>query len=300
VLPAYYACGLLEKDFPMRRSVLFLAALAFATPISTPLMTAAHAEEKITDAQALAVVLADSRRDGDRARDQYRHPAETLDFFKVKPGMTVVDYMPSGGWWTRVLVPYLGANGRYIGLNPDVRTVADPRMQTMFGDLAGKLPALTNGLPGVPADATNGYNTDTLPKDLNGKVDRVMIFREMHNLWRMNLLRNELFAIRALLKNDGLLCIEQHRARNNASADYTNGSNGYLRERDVIALVEAHGFEFKGKSNINQNKRDPANHEQGVWMLPPNLRGVSGDSQRARMIEIGESDRMTLVFKKRK
>jgi predicted methyltransferase len=283
----------------MRRSVLFLAAFALALPAATPLLTAAQAEDKITDAQALAVVLADTRRDGDRARDQYRHPVETLNFFKVKPGMTVVDYMPSSGWWTRVLVPYLGAKGRYIGLNPDVRT-AEPRMQTMFGGFAEKLATLANGLPGVPADAVVGYNTDGLPKDLNGTVDRVLIFREMHNLWRINIMRNELFAMRALLKSDGLLGIEQHRAKNNASADYTNGSNGYLRERDVIALIEAHGFEFQGKSEINQNKRDPANHPQGVWMLPPGLRGVTGDADKARMIEIGESDRMTLIFKKRK
>ncbi len=281
----------------MRRAKILLSALVLALPLTLSVSAPVQAEDKITDSQALAVVLADSRRDGDRARDQYRHPVETLNFFKVKPGMTVVDYMPSSGWWTRVLVPYLGGNGRYIGLNPDVRS-ADPRMQTMFGNLSEKMSALTNNLPA--AAATNGFNTDTLPPELNGTVDRVLIFREMHNLWRMNLLRTELLAARRLLKKDGRLCIEQHRARGNASADYTDGNNGYMRERDVIALIEANGFELESKSEINQNKRDPANHAQGVWMLPPGLRGVSGEAERARMIEIGESDRMTLVFKKRK
>jgi predicted methyltransferase len=282
----------------MRRSVLFLAAFALALPVTTPLLTAAQAEDKITDNQALAVALADTRRDGDRARDQYRHPVETLNFFKVKPGMTVVDYMPSSGWWTRVLVPYLGEKGRYIGLNPDVRQV--PRMQQMFGGLAGTFPAQAAQWTGVAADRIGAYNTDALPDDLKGKVDRVLIFREMHNLWRMDLLRRELVAARSLLKDNGRLGIEQHRARNNASADYTDGNKGYLREQDVIALVEANGFELEGKSQINTNKRDPANHPDGVWMLPPNLRGATGDAQRARMIEIGESDRMTLLFKKRK
>jgi predicted methyltransferase len=281
----------------MRRVKIMLSALALGLPLALSVSAPVQAEDKITDSQALAVVLADARRDGDRARDQYRHPAETLNFFKVKPGMTVVDYMPSSGWWTRVLVPYLGANGRYIGLNPDVRT-AEPRMQTMFGGLSEKMGTLTANLPGA-ASAT-GYNTDTIPAELNGTVDRVLIFREMHNLWRLNILRRELMAMRALLKKDGLLGIEQHRAKNNASADYTDGSKGYMRERDVIALVEASGFEFVGKSEVNQNRRDPANHAQGVWMLPPGLRGVTGDADRARMIEIGESDRMTMVFKKRK
>ncbi len=283
----------------MRKSLLLLSAFALTLPAAITLAPAVQAEDKITDEQALAVVLADTRRDGDRVRDQYRHPVETLKFFKVKPGMTVVDYMPNPGWWTRILVPYLGGKGRYIGLNPDVRN-AEARMQTMFSDMAGKLPTITNGLPGVPAESISGYNTDSLPDSLKGNVDRVIISREMHNLWRLNILRSELTAMRGLLKKDGLLCIEQHRARGNASAEYTQGSNGYLREKDVIALVEAHGFELAGKSDINQNKKDPANHAQGVWMLPPNLRGATTEAERARMIAIGESDRMTLVFKKRK
>jgi len=127
-----------------------------------------------------------------------------------------------------------------------------------------------------------------------------MIMREMHNLWRTNLMRGELFAVRDLLKDDGLLGIEQHRARASASADYTNGNNGYLREKDVIALVEAHGFTFVAKSEINANRKDPANHKDGVWMLPPNFRNVKDEGEKARLAAIGESDRMTLLFRKRK
>ncbi len=122
----------------MRRTLLIAAAFALTMPFAAPLTAPAQAEDKITDEQALAVVLADVRRDGDRIRDQYRHPVETLKFFKVKPGMTVVDYMPTPGWWTRILVPYLGAKGRYIGVNPDVRNQED-RLKTMFGDMASAL-----------------------------------------------------------------------------------------------------------------------------------------------------------------
>ncbi|MFM5907256.1 MAG: class I SAM-dependent methyltransferase [Novosphingobium sp.] len=283
----------------MRRTLIALAALTLAGPLAAPLAAPVLAKDKLPADAALAVALNDSRRDQDRVRDQYRHPAETLAFFKIKPGMTVVDYMPSSGWWTRVLVPYLGEKGRYIGLNPDVRSASDP-MKRMFADLGAKFPAQVAGWTGVSPERIGAYNTDSLPEDLKGKVDRVMIMREMHNLWRQNLLRKELFAVRDLLKDDGLLGIEQHRAKSGASADYANGNNGYLREKDVIALVEAHGFTFVGKSEVNANKKDPANHKDGVWMLPPNFRNVKDDGEKARLTAIGESDRMTLLFRKRK
>lgn len=282
----------------MRKPIL-TAMFALALPLTAPVAAPLHAKDKITDAQALAVVLADRRRETDLARDQYRHPAQTLAFCKVRPGQTVVDYMPSSGWWTRILVPYLGEKGRYIGLNPDVRALED-RMKQYFGNLGDTFPAKVTEWTGVSGDRVVAYNSDGLPDSLNGKADRVLIMREIHNLWRMDMLRRELAKVHALLDEEGRLCIEQHRARANARPDYTNGSRGYMRERDVIALVEATGFQLEAKSEINANKRDPANHADGVWVLPPNFRGVTDPAQRARYTEIGESDRMTLIFKKRR
>ncbi len=280
----------------MRTLTLLAAALVLAAPAAA--QHAGHgARHAAAVRPAIAQVLADPRRAEDRARDSWRHPAETLAFFRVEPGMTVVDYMPSGGWWTRVLVPYLGEQGRYIGLNPDVSTV-DPRMKQFFGNLAATLPPKVTEWTGAPADRIGAYNTDSIPPALNGTVDRVLIFREMHNIWRMNLMHRELIAVRRLLKSDGLLGIEQHRAKPDASADYTNGTMGYLREKDVVALVEAHGFELVGKSEINANPGDPANHPGGVWTLPPGLRGVA-EADKPRIRAIGESDRMTLLFRKR-
>ena len=283
----------------MRRMILALSALALAVPLAVPVLAPLAAKAMISDVQAMAVVLADGRRDGDRARDQYRHPAQTLAFFKVRPGMTVVDYDPGGGWYTRILVPYLGAQGRYIGLNPDVRT-ASAGMQKSQGGLHDTFPAQAASwftAPGAPIEA---WNSDTLPSGLSGTADRVLLFRWVHNLWRTDLLRRELASIHALLKDDGLLGIEQHRARSNAPVSYTNGSMGYMRERDVIALIEAGGFELVGSSEINANRKDPANHPRGVWMLPPNLSGVTDPAEKARLTAIGESDRMTLLFRKRR
>ncbi len=287
----------------MRSFALFIAAAAAA--FAAPAIAEHHGSHARAPAaalsaaaqRALAPALADPRRAADRPRDAWRHPAETLGFFRVEPGMTVVDYMPSGGWWTRVLVPYLGTTGRYIGLNPDV-TGAPAQMQQYFGNLATTLPPKVTEWTGAPATQIGAYNTGGIPATLNGTVDRVLIFREMHNLWRMNLLHRELLAVRALLKSDGLLGIEQHRARADAPADYTNGSKGYLREKDVIALIEAHGFELVGKSEVNANPADPANHTGGVWTLPPGMRGVA-EADKPRYQAIGESDRMTLLFRKR-
>lgn len=282
----------------MRRTLISFCALALAAPLAMPFAVPAIAKDKITDAQAMAVVLADPRRDGDRARDQYRHPAQTLALCKVRPGQTVIDYMPSSGWYTRVLVPYLGEKGRYIGLNPDVRNASD-YFKKNYSDAAANLPPKVAEWTGVTGDRIGAHNSDTVPESLKGKVDRALIMREVHNLWRQGLLRGELRTVWNLLGDDGLLCIEQHRAKPKAPFAYADGSKGYLREKDVIALIEAHGFELAGKSEINANKKDPANWPNGVWTLPPNLGGVKDEAERARLIEIGESDRMTLVFKKR-
>ena len=138
------------------------------------------------------------------------------------------------------------------------------------------------------------FNSDGLPTELSGKVDRVLIFREMHNLQRNGIAAPELATVRRLLKPDGLLGIVQHRARAGAADDYVTGAKGYLRQADVIALIEAQGFELAGTSEINANPQDTADHPAGVWELPPSLA-----TKREELKAIGESDRMTLLFRKR-
>ncbi len=244
----------------------------------------------------LELALAHPRREGDRPRDQFRHPAETLAFFKVKPGMTVVDVMPSSGWYTRILVPYLGKDGRYIGVNPDVSAGSD-RQKQMFGNIAATFPEKAAQWTGVPAERIGAWSSDALPASLNGTVDRVLIFREMHNLLRFGWLDTELTRMHALLKDNGLLGIVQHRAKADAPDAYVDGNKGYLRESDVIDRVEAHGFQLVAKSEVNANPADPADHPAGVWSLPPSL--SQGDDKRDYFTGIGESDRMTLLFRKR-
>lgn len=281
----------------MRRFLIIAASLGLvASPL--PAQAAADRENSgICEAceGLLDLALAHPRRAGDRDRDQYRHPAETLAFFGVEPGMTIVDFMPSGGWYTRILVPYLGEGGHYIGLNPNIGPDASA-YQARMRDTANILPVQVQEWTGGTGAKSTGANVGSLPEELAGTADRVLIFREIHNMFRFNWLYDSLRESRRLLKEDGLLGIVQHRARPEAPASYTDGNKGYMREQDVIGLIEAHGFELVARSEINANPRDTADWPAGVWALPPVLR-TGQDEERYRAI--GESDRMTLLFRKR-
>ncbi len=149
---------------------------------------------------------------------------------------------------------------------------------------------------GVEADAVAAYEVDEVPEDMQGRVDRVLIFRSMHGLWNGNAADSTLKAVRGMLKDGGMVGVVQHRAPADASFADVNPARGYMRQDDVVKLFELHGFELAESSEINANSKDPANWEGGVWTLPPVLR--YGDQDRARYVAIGESDRMTLLFKK--
>ncbi|RJY09802.1 class I SAM-dependent methyltransferase [Aurantiacibacter aquimixticola] len=262
--------------------ILAAAAIALAAP------AAAHSHEEHPD---LAEVLAMDHRDEDRARDQYRHPAETLAFFQVEPEMAVAEYGPGGGWYTRVLAPWISPHGKYIAF----QRPSDPREDGTTWPQRFISAVVEAGL------ADDGYVTaiesDAIPEDVAGTVDRVLIFRSIHGLLNGNLADSELRAIRTLLADDGMVGVVQHRAPETASYEDSNGSRGYLRQSDVIRLFELNGFELAAASEINANPNDTADYEGGVWTLPPVLR--LGDEDRERYMAIGESDRMTLLFRKR-
>ena len=250
---------------------------------------------------ALQEALAHPRRDEDRARDAARHPAETLAFFQVEPGMTVVDYMPAGGWYSRVLIPYLGQSGTYIGLNP---RLGDQFPTGGYWDLyrgaSSRIPSDARGWVGNEGARVIGLNTDDDLDAYAGSADRMLIFREIHNMRRFGWFHDAMVTARTLLKPEGLLGVVQHRAKADAPASYVLGDNGYQREEDVIALMKAYGFDLVLRSEVNANPADPADWETGVWSLPPSYRGAEeGSEERARRAAIGESDRMTLLFRKR-
>lgn len=276
--------------------IAFLAAALLTAPLAAVLPLPAAAQQAVSP--ALATVLAHPRRDADRARDAHRHPGETLALFRLEPGMTVVDYVPDQGWYARIIAPFLGPGGRYIAMGPDMSAEPNERQRNYWGFQADKLRTNSANWNLGEAAVLSGFNTDVVPAELASTVDRVFIFRELHNIVRNGWLHRDMLAIRRLLKPGGMVGIEQHRADPDAPYAMTDGSKGYLRERDVIALFDLYGFDLVASSEVNANPRDPKDWPQGVWMLPPNFRAAT-DESRPRLTEIGESDRMTMLFRKR-
>jgi predicted methyltransferase len=285
----------------MKRPLLFAACLAL--PLATVALVAPAVEAKSARAARinpeLAAAVANPLRVKDAARDVYRKPAETLTFFQVTPDMKVGEYAPGGEWYSRLLGLYLGPRGKLVGLYFDPTSGAfNEASQKGIRDGAAKYPSDIATWSGQPAERFTAYPLDAIPAGDKGSFDRILVMRMMHNLMRWNIADREIKAMRELLKPDGMIGIEQHRAKPDAPFSYTDGSKGYLREVDVIRFMEMNGFTFVGKSEANANPRDPANHPDGVWTLPPVLRNAK-EEDKARLTAIGESDRMTLLFRKR-
>ncbi|WP_209349460.1 class I SAM-dependent methyltransferase [Pontixanthobacter sp. CEM42] len=278
------------------RSILAATAAVAALTLTVPATADDHGEMP-----SLTEVLASDMRGDDGARDQYRNPAGTLAFFQIEPTMTVAEYGPGGGWYTRVLAPYIMPKGKYLAFNgdSDARTY---RTRAQEARSKGWTERFKTGLAeamDVETDTITAFEVDEMPEDVAGTVDRIVIFRSMHGLNIGNSADSILKAARTMLKDDGMVGVVQHRAPEGASYDdYGARQRGYMRKQDVVAIFEANGFELAAESEVNANPKDPANWERGVWTLPPVLATGNDDPKRADYLAIGESDRMTLLFKK--
>ena len=274
-----------------------LAPLAAIAAFAAPLAADDHM------APSLEQVLATDARGDDGARDLYRHPVETLKFFRVEPTMSVAEFSPGGGWYTRVLAPWITPQGRYIAFNTDSDggTYRDRAQEVRAKGWTESFKSDTAEMMGVAPDGVTAFEIDEMPEGMAGTVDRVLIFRSMHGLNNGNEADTVLKAARMMLKPDGMVGVVQHRAPEDATYDdYGARQRGYMREKDVINIFEANGFELVDKSEINANPNDPADWERGVWTLPPVLATGANDPRRAEYERIGESDRMTLLFRKMK
>lgn len=270
-----------------------------AMPAADGMMDEAHIKDtaqfmKMHGEQLSAAINHPSRAE-DKARDAFRHPAETLAFFHVGPEMKVGEYAPGGGWYSRLLGHYLGGEGQLVGLyaNPLTAT-ADPARQERIRNQAAGFGAEVAGYTGLPAEKFSGLTLDKAAEQ-KGTFDRILVIRAMHSPTRSGTADTEIRAMRELLKDDGLLGIIQHRAKPDAPWAYADGSKGYLKQQDMIDFMRLNGFELVAASEINANAKDPANHPEGVWEMPPSLA-----TKREDLKGLGESDRMTLLFKKAK
>ena len=285
----------------MKKLVLLaLAATALTAPAAAQhhgMSKAEHDKMHKEHTARLATILADPARAEDAKRDKYRQPAKTLEFFQVHPDHVVGEYAPGGEWYTRILGRYVNEKGKFAGLYFGTNTYFDEKTKAGIAKGVTKFPSDVAKVTGRPATDFSAFSLSSIPEGTKGTFDRILIMRMMHNIMNWNIADAEIKAMRDLLKPDGMIGIEQHRAKANAPFSYTDGSKGYVREADEIKFMEVNGFELVGKSDANANPKDSANWPDGVWTLPPAL--TLKEKDKAKYQAIGESDRMTLLFKKR-
>jgi len=241
-------------------------------------------------------------------RYPFRNPAETMAFFELAPGAVVVEALPGGGWYSRILAAYLGPDGSLIGADYDVD------MFPLFGFFTAQQlekrktwsadwVAGAEGwdIPGSAAFAAFPFGS--LPEEMRGTADTVLFIRALHNLARFEdeggYLTQALKDAYDVLKPGGIVGVVQHEARPGMPDDWASGEAGYLKRDAVIAFMEAAGFEYIDAIEINQNEKDQPAENDTVWRLPP-VMSTSRDDPRLRaiMMSIGESNRMTLKFRK--
>ena len=298
----------------MRSLLIIAAALALAScskqappaAETQPSATAEAPAAEPTSAERLDAVLA-AQTDETKARYPYRHPKETLEFFGVEPGMTVVDTLPGDVWYTGILLDYLGPNGKVIGADYSAK------MWTLFGEYSPD-PKEKAGWPadfvakmqpkrGADDAAIAAIQYGSIPDDMAGTVDVVLISRALHHFTRLEgkggYLTKALADINKMLKPGGIVGIEAHRAPEKSSNAWANGEAGYVKQSAVVAAFQKAGFELAGSSEINANPKDQPTEKDLVWRLPPTLATSEKDAAlKAQMQAIGESDRMTLKFRK--
>jgi len=245
-----------------------------------------------------AAVAGDWRGAEDRARDRWRHPVESLRFWRVRPGATVVEFWPGAGWYTDILAPFLHATHGALyaaDVQPD-----SPAARLMGEAYRRKLEA-DPGLYG-PVRVT-AFGQTSGPVAPAGSAGVALFLRNLHDWMAGGLAEKAFRDARQALKPGGVLGIEQHRAAPGGVQDVL-AANGYVQEAYVKQMAKEAGFVFDGSSEINANPRDTRDHPFGVWTLPPTRqsapRGKPADPHfdHARYEAIGESDRMTLRFVK--
>lgn len=276
---------------------LVAAGCGDATPPPAPDTAAEPAAASDAETGAAIETLLDAalagahRSDANRARDQYRHPKETLLFFGLQPDMVVVELFPGNGWYTEVLAPVLQQNGKLIAAQFEATEPPSyrPRVVAAYQELLAR-PEFAGTQMVTISDA------GAMPEVADASVDMVLTFRNVHNWINAGTFEAVFAEAARVLKPGGVLGVVEHRA-NEGVDPVESAQRGYVPESYVIEVARAAGFELDGRSEVNANPADTKDYDIGVWALPPSLRGDL--DRRDEMLAIGESDRMTLRFVKR-
>jgi predicted methyltransferase len=236
-----------------------------------------------------------------KARDQYRHPVQALDFWGLRPHMTILEIQPGGGYWTEILAPYAKmTGGKFYATAADL---ANPKLSEESRKARTEFEARFAAKPdtyGTIEMVNWGAVSKTLPAN---KFDFILTARSIHGWMQQgpNAVLDTFSAFHTALKKGGILAVEQHRANPGPTE---KPETGYVSEAYVVGQAEKAGFKLAARSDINANPKDTKDHPFGVWTLPPALRSSPEDSDKpddpnfdhGKYIAIGESDRMTLKF----
>lgn len=248
-------------------------------------------EEPVIPGSLEEAVDSSARAEENSDRDEYQHPKETLEFFGIKPEMTVIEISPGAGYYTEILAPYLARSGQYIMAIPRIPQNPPPFLienERKLQDILlrqAEVKAKTKFIPFEPVDERNRIKKDY--------VDMVLVFSHVHNWIAKDETEASLKFCHDVLKKGGILGITQHRIK---PGKKRVPKSGYMYEKEVISLVTRAGFRLVEKSEINANPKDTADYPDGVWTLPPTYR--LGEKDKDKYEDIGESDRMTLKFVK--
>ena len=262
-----------------------LIIMSVATGLALPELCHAHSLEDI--------ISGEHRSDANKARDPYRHPQQTLEFFGLQEDMTVVEIWPSGGWYAEIIAPYLNESGQYIsaGYDPNDESTYYRARAAEFMERLNKDPDLYSNVQ---------HNILKPPDRMEiaepNSADLVLTFRNVHN-WMANDYADAVFeGFFKALKPGGILGVVEHRGDAAVPQD-AEAKSGYVNQEYAIALAKKAGFVFEAASEINANPKDTKKHRDGVWTLPPTYSSVN-DEEKQSYSEIGESDRFTLKFRK--
>jgi predicted methyltransferase len=273
------------RDFVNRIFACVLAALLSSTVFAA----------NMTFAERVALgTQGEHRSEASKARDQYRNPTETLEFFGIEDGMTVMEIWPGGGWYTEILAPAMRDHGTLIIATWDPQVEGQPSYRY---DLPKQMEETFEKYPEVYDQVTFEYFSPPGSPSLGDaeSLDVIVTFRNTHG-WISGGLAQDIFKEFArVLKPGGVLGVVQHRADDGADPK-VSAKKGYVSEAAVKELASNAGFEFVMSSEVNANPKDTKDHSKGVWTLPPSY--SLGDKDKDKYAGIGESDRMTLRFKK--